>query len=245
MRKKLTAILLTLAVGAAVSGSVMAAEGLTDGKFDETKHIRVEVYDRGIDGGSDVTNNAYTEYIKKGMLEDHNVEVEFVSVPRWTEVEQINNLLAGGTAPDLCVTYDLPTITTYSQMGGVIDLSSYVFDYKDELPNLWNWLTETNITWDQDPVSGTLFDLETKLANQNRVNTFIRQDWLDALELEVPTTKEEFYNVLCAFRDNADKLLGDDADKMVPYSISYDVSWRTATLIESFLDPDMSDKENN
>lgn len=71
-----------------------AATGeLTDGKFAETRHITVEVYDRGNDGGTDPTNNMYTEYIKKGMLEDHNVEVEFVKVPRWTEVEEINNLL--------------------------------------------------------------------------------------------------------------------------------------------------------
>ena len=82
---------------------------LTDGKFAETRHITVEIYDRGNDGGSDPTNNMYTEYIKKGMLEDHNVEVEFVAVPRWTEVEEINNLLAAGTAPDICVTYSYPT----------------------------------------------------------------------------------------------------------------------------------------
>ena len=30
---------------------------------------------------------------------------------------------------------------------------------------------------------------------------------------------------------------------MVPYSVSFDVGWRAATLIESFLDPAMSDKE--
>ena len=46
---------------------------VVDGKFVETRKITVEVYDRGNDGGSDPTNNMYTEYIKKGMLEDHNV----------------------------------------------------------------------------------------------------------------------------------------------------------------------------
>ena len=87
------------------SGDAAATGELVDGKFAETRHITVEVYDRGNDGGSDPTNNMYTEYIKKGMLEDHNVEVEFVKVPRWTEVEEINNLLAAGTAPDICVSY--------------------------------------------------------------------------------------------------------------------------------------------
>ena len=243
MKKQLFAALFSAALAVSAFSVCAQAEELTDGKFAETKHITVEVYDRGIDGGSDVTNNMYTEYIKKGMLEDHNVEVEFVAVPRWTEVEQINNLLAAGTAPDLCVTYDLPTIKTYSAMGGVCDMSELVETYKDDLPNLWNWLTETNIYWDKDPATGELYDIETKLANQNRTNCFVRRDWLDKLGLEAPTRKDEFYNMLCAFRDNAETLLGDDADKMIPFSVSYDVGWRASTLIESFLDPEMSDKE--
>lgn len=216
---------------------------VVDGKFVETRKITVEVYDRGNDGGSDPTNNMYTEYIKKGVLEDLNIEVEFVAVPRWTEVEQINNLLAAGDAPDVCYTYDYPTIQTYANMGGVIDLGQYVDTYKDLLPNLWAWLGDTNIYWDRDPATGTIWALEGKLAVSNRINTFVRQDWLDKLGLQAPTTKAEFEAMLVAFRDNADTLLGADADKMIPYSVSYDVGWRAATLIESFIDPNISDKE--
>lgn len=216
---------------------------VVDGKFVETRKITVEVYDRGNDGGSDPTNNMYTEYIKQGVLADHNIEVEFVAVPRWTEVEQINNLLAAGDAPDVCYTYDYPTIQTYANMGGVLDMSQYVNTYKDLLPNLWDWLGETNINWDKDPSTGTIWALEGKLAVSNRINTFVRKDWLDKLGIAEPTTKQEFEDMLIAFRDNADTLLGADADKMIPYSISYDVGWRAATLIESFIDPDISDKE--
>ena len=217
--------------------------GLTDGKFAETRHITVEIYDRGNDGGSDPTNNMYTECIKKGMLEDHNVEVEFVAVPRWTEVEEINNLLAAGTAPDICVTYSYPTIQTYASMGGVLDLKDYVTDYKSELTHLWDWLGETNIYWDQDINDGTLWAIEGKRANPRRILTFVRQDWLDALNMKQPTNKAEFYEMICAFRDNADTLLGKDAKKMVPFSVSYDVGWRAALLIESEIDPKITDKE--
>lgn len=216
---------------------------LVDGKFADTRQITVEIYDRGNDGGSDPENNMYTEYIKKEMLERHNVEVTFKKVPRWTEVDDINNLLAAGEAPDICVTYSYPTIQTYANMGGVIDLSSYVEDYKADLPNLWDWLGESNINWDKDPQDGTIWALEAKLATSNRVITYVRQDWLDALGLKAPTTKQEFEDMLVAFKDNADTLLGKDASKMIPYSVSYDVGWRAATLIESFLDPDISDRE--
>jgi putative aldouronate transport system substrate-binding protein len=216
---------------------------IVDGKFVETRQITVEVYDRDNDGGSTPEDNFYTNYIKEGMLRDHNVEVTFVPVPRWTEVEQINNLLAAGTAPDICVTYDYPTVQTYANMGGVLDLSSYVVDNKDLIPNLWNWLGTTNINWDKDPVKGTIWALESKLAVMNRINTFVREDWLKKLNLSEPTTLEEFEAMLKAFRDNADTLLGADADKMVPFSISFDVGWRADHLTSSFVPNDITDKD--
>ena len=225
------------------SGTPADASGFVNGKFTETRKISVEVYDRGNDGGTDPTNNMYTDYIKKGMLETYNVEVEFVAVSRWEEVAQINNLLAAGTAPDICLTYDYPTIQTYAGMGGVTELSKLVDENKALLPNLFAWLGDTNICWDKDPNTGELWAIEGKRADVKRINTFVREDWLKALGMEAPKTTAEFEKMLIAFRDNADKLLGADADKMVPFSISYDVGWRASNIIESFMDPDMTDKE--
>ena len=243
MAKKLVALLLAVAMVMSFALVGHAEDEIVDGKFTTTRHITVEVYDRGNDGGSDPTNNMYTEYIKKGMLEDHNVEVEFVKVPRWTEVEEINNLLAAQTAPDICVTYSYPTIQTYADMGGVMDLSGLLEENKDLAPNLWGWLQENNIYWDRDPVDGTIWAIEARLATSNRVLTFVRQDWLDALGLEAPTTTAEFEAMLYAFKERAAELPVDDASKVIPYSVSYDVGWRAATLIESFIDPEISDRE--
>lgn len=228
----------------AVSEAVSEAESsgeMTDGKFNETRTITVEVYDRGNDGGSDPTNNNWTNYIKEGMLEEYNVQVEFVSVSRWTEVEEINNLLAAGDAPDICVTYDYSTIKTYADMGGVVDLSSALEEYKDMLPNLWDWLGETYLYWDQDPETGSLWAIEGRMAASNNLNTFIRKDWLDTLGLEAPETTQEFYEMLCAFRDNAEVLLGDDAANIIPFFLSEDVGWYARPLIMSFIDPDITD----
>lgn len=216
---------------------------LVDGKFADTRSITVEVYDRGNDGGSDPTNNMYTDFIKKGMKEKYNVEVEFVAVPRWTEVEEINNLLAAGTAPDICITYDYATVQTYAGMDAVLDLADYVNDNKEILPELWNFLGETNIYWDRDPSTGEIFAIEGKRAVTNRCVTFVREDWLKKLNMKEPTTRQEFYDMLVAFKDNADVLLGADAGKLVPLSMGVDVGWRASTLIESFIDPDITDKE--
>lgn len=216
---------------------------MADGKFISARSITVEIYDRGNDGGSDPENNMYTEYIKKGMKDTYNVDVTFKKVPRWTEVDEINNLLAAGDAPDICVTYSYPTVLTYAEMGGVIDLSSYVEQYKDQLPNLFGWLGETNMYWDKDPKTGALWAIEGKRAEQQRIVTYVRKDWLDKLGMESPASREEYEEMLIAFRDNADTLLGADANKMVPMQVTYDVGWTASNLITSFLDPKMSDKE--
>ena len=212
-------------------------------RFKETRKIRVEVYDRGNDGGTPPENNFYTNYIKEGMLRDHNVEVEFVPVPRWTEGEVINNLLAANQAPDVSVTYSYPTIQTYANMGGVLDMAPYLEEMKEFLPDLWDLLTDTNIYWNQDPKTGTIWALEARLAVLNRINTFVREDWLKKLNLQAPTNLQEFENMLKAFRDNAELLLGKDADKMIPFAISFDVGWRADHLTASFVPDDITDKD--
>jgi len=212
-------------------------------RFKETRKIRVEVYDRGNDNGTPPESNFYAQYIKEGMLRDHNVEVEFVPVPRWTEVEVINNLLAAGDAPDVSVTYSYPTIQTYANMGGVLDMAPYLEEAKDFLPDLWNLLTDDNIYWNRDPKTGTIWAIEARLAVLNRINTFVREDWLKKLNLQPPTNLQEFENMLRAFRDNASLLLGADADKMIPFSISSDVGWRVDHLVASFVPDDITDKD--
>lgn len=216
---------------------------IVDGKFVKTRQITVEVYDRANDGGSKPEDNYYANYIKEGMLRDHNVEVTFVPVPRWTEVEQLNNLLASDNAPDVCVTYDYPTIQTYADMGGVTDLNTLVEDNKALLPNLWELLGTTNIYWDKNPDTGSIWALEAKLLVNNRINTFVREDWLKKLNIAEPKTKEEFEAMLVAFKENASTLLGADADKMIPFSISFDVGWRSDDLISSFIPDSITDKD--
>ena len=215
---------------------------LVDGKFPEKKHITVEVYDR--DGGTPANDNMYTDYIKKGMLDKYNVEVEFVAVPRWTETEQINNLLAANDAPDVCYSYSYSTIQAYADMDGILDMSEYLTDeYKGLFPNLWNWLGSAGINYRKDPQSGTIIAIEGRRNATERIVTFVRKDWLDKLGLAAPTTTQQFEDMLVAFKNNAETLLGSDANKLICYAVTEDVGWTAAGLIESKIDPNISDKD--
>ncbi len=247
--KKILALVLVLALIATlgITSAFAADDGFVDGKFTETRKITVEIYNRNNDGGTDPTNNVWTEYIKKGMLEKYNVEVEFVSVGRWTETDDINNLLAAHDAPDVSYTYGGNIVISYANMidengnPGVIDLAPYLEEYKEYTANIVALLGgEDNLYYDKDPVTGNVWMIEGVRADTSRITTFIRKDWCDKLGLALPTTLEEFHNCLVAFRDNAETLLGADADKMIPYTTSTDIGWRNDLMSVSFV-PDAVD----
>lgn len=216
---------------------------IVDGKFVKTRKITVEIYDRGNDGGSKPEDNFYTDFIKEGMLRDHNVEVTFVAVPRWTETDVLNNLLAASDAPDVCVTYSYSTIQTYANMGGVIDLAPLLEENKSMLPDLWDLLGDDNIYYDLDPTEGTLWAIEAIRAQVPRISTFVREDWLKKLDIAEPTSLEEFENMIYTFQDSASTLLGADADKVVPFSLSFDVGWTASNLLMSYVPDATSDKD--
>lgn len=239
--KKILFALVSLLV---VAGFAFAqSDDLVNGKFKTTKSITVEVYDRSNDGGSKPEDNVYTDYIKKGMLRDYNVEVTFKAVPRWTEVQVMNNLLAAGDAPDICVTYDYSTIQTYADMGGVLDMGPILAKYKSQLPDLWKLLGDVNIYNNKDPKTGTVWAIEGTRFYNGLTTTFIREDWLKKLNLKEPTNIKEFEAVLKAFKANAKTLLGADAIKMMPFSIGVDVGHRARNMNVSFIPEKITDAE--
>ncbi len=250
--KRILSLVLALAMLASLAVTTAFAEvtddGFVDGKFTETRSITVEIYNRNNDGGTDPTDNVWTKYIKEQMLEKYNVDVSFVSVGRWTETDDIANLLADGKAPDVSYTYGANTIISYANMvdangnPGVIDLAPYLETYKDQIGDVIALLGEDNLYYDQDPTTGAVWMLEGIRADVSRITTFIRKDWLDKLGLGLPTTEEEFHDALVAFRDNAELLLGADAEKMIPYTTSTDVGWRNDLLCVSYVPEDVDDE---
>jgi len=252
MKKFLSVLLcLLLTVGLSfANGSKDAASAkfakdpdFANGKFKTTRNITVEVYDRSNDGGSKPDDNYFTNYIKAEMLKQHNVAVTFKTVPRWTEGEAMNNLLAAGTAPDVCVTYSMPTVNTYAQMGGVLDMDPYLTAYKANLTNMWTLLGDRNIYWEKDPTTGTVFAVDALMFQNNRTATFVREDWLKKLKIAEPKTIVEFEAMLKAFKDNASTLLGNDAAKMIPFSTGVDIGWECGLIGDSFIPNTIADKD--
>lgn len=209
----------------------------------ELAKIKVEIFDRGTDGGkTDPTNNYWTDWIKAKVLEDENIEVEFVAVSRWEEGPQLNNLMASGTAPDVCYTYSPDLIALYRDQGGLTELNPYMDKMKD-LDTLLGDDTSLDgrrlIERNKILETGIIHSIPARRMNVAGANTFIRKDWLDKLSLPLPNSREEFHQALIAFKDNA-KTLGTD---VIPFVMTDDVRWRAGTLLDSFINPDITPKD--
>jgi putative aldouronate transport system substrate-binding protein len=72
-------------------------------------------------------------------------------------------------------------------------------------------------------------------------NLFIRKDWLDKLGLPIPTTRDEFYNALVAFKERDPGGVGKD--RVIPFTMTVDVRWTAGIIVDSFIDPYLSAKE--
>jgi len=230
---------------AAAPANPYEAEGLdANGRFIETRKISVEIFDRNIDGGTRPEDNYWSNWIKESVLRDLNIEIEWVVVPRWGEDEQIVNLLATSTAPDVCVTYNFAAIQDFADRGGVLDLAPYFDGYKELLPDVWDLLGDINIHHVAMKLeTGEYYWIEGIRITNARIATFAREDWLKQLNLNNPTTLTEFEAMLVAFKENADSLPGTSAAKIVPFSLMEDVGWRANNLMASFVPNNLSDKD--
>lgn len=214
-------------------------------RFVEPVEITVATWDRRNDGGSDPTDNAFTEWITEQMLEQHNVVItEFVPIYRWEEVNELTVLLAEQEAPTISYTFNFATVDEFGRQDSIFDLAPLLEDSEEIFPYLWDWLTFPLLYWNQDAETGHVWAIPARGANLlRRYVTHIREDWLAELGLPMPSTLEEFEAALFAFRDNAELLLGDDAAHMVPLFMTDDVGWLLGPLVESFIPNDITDRD--
>jgi len=209
-------------------------------RFVEQRSIRVLAWDRS---ENEDPNTAFTAYLAEQMLEIHNVVVEFVDSPRWGEDENIVLLLAEGVAPDVCVTYNYGAVNEFAKQGAVTDLAPLFDGSGDLFPNLWSWLGAGRLYANMDRETGEVWHFMSRQPFNQRYIPFVREDWVAALGKNLPTSIDEFEALLYAFKDNAELLLGSDANQMIPLHMTADPGWVAGQMIGSFVPDDITDKD--
>ena len=116
-----------------------------------------------------------------------------------TYQEQINLRVTAGEAPDVYAVVN----GMENQLivdGAVLDLTDYLQEYA---PHCWEMVDESiwELVRQNDPTGQGRIWYVPKVFDYQRHGAMIRVDWLEAVGEEMPTTQDEFVEVLRAFRD--------------------------------------------
>lgn len=134
--------------------------------------------------------------LSEQVLENCDVDVSFMSVPRSDSDEKLNVMMAGGSAPDIVFTYDQSMYTNYAMNGGLADLTEAYATYGTQIQEVSGSIQEMG------EYEGAQFAIMKQRAGSiGRHITYIRTDLLKTLGMDVPTTKEELFEVLYAFKE--------------------------------------------
>ena len=148
-----------------------------------------------------MNDTPYAEELKKRT----GIEVEYQHPPAGQEQEQFGLLLADGNFPDI-IEYNI--LENYSggpqkaiDDGVILRLNDIIDQY---CPNLKQYLKE-NPEIDKmlrtDSGDYYAFPMIRDEAETVQIGPMMRGDWLEELNLEVPTTIDEWHTVLTAFKE--------------------------------------------
>lgn len=151
------------------------------------------------------------------MQELTNVKFEFIHPAAGSEKEQINLIISSGDLPDI-IAYDWKSFSvTPDQLfedGVIIDIAPYIDEYAPNLKKLMeeNPQIQKDITTDSGLIPG-FYQMQFSEVLKNTYAYILRADWLEKVGKEVPVTLDDWYDVLCAFRDNDMNGNGDPSDE--------------------------------
>jgi len=212
----------TTAGGGATTASTEAGSASETGSFTdysagfpENVTIKIPVYDRGFEGW-DPVNNYYTKWIQKEFGEKYNVTLNYVAINRQNEVTDYMQMIAAGSAPDIIFHYDMPQAVIYNGEGAMQELNLDEIQYY--APTYYEKLGDTIKKYGQLDGKNTFFFAGRNAIYYNYVR-LIRQDWLDQVGMEKPTTREELDAVMAAWKEAG---LGTRGDYLINKSYTYE-----------------------
>ncbi len=153
--------------------------------------------------------------IFKRLEEKTNVHINWKTIQGDQWGDKISLEMANAaTLPDFVFNagFNDTDLLKYAKQGVILNLEEYIDNYMPNLSKVFEQAPEyRTMCTDQDGHIWALPWIEQLGYEKTAIQTvgdmsFINKDWLDFLQLEMPTTVDEFEQVLIAFRDNADAL---------------------------------------
>ncbi|WP_105614836.1 extracellular solute-binding protein [Vallitalea okinawensis] len=165
----------------------------------------------------DYETNDYTLWLE----EQTNIDFDFITASKDDEVEKLNILLATGSYPEVLLTSKLnySQQALYGSQGIILPLNDLIEKYGENTKKVFEaYPTAKTLTTAAD---GNIYNLP--LVNdcyhcKSAQKVWIYQPWLEEAGLDLPTTTEEFKEVLQVFADR-----GED---VIPF-IGCDQGWKS------------------
>ncbi len=192
--------------------------------------VELEVFIPQNTNVSDYEDNKLTAYLE----ETTNVKVNWVIGPEADVASKVNLLFAANAGlPDIFLgssaAFSNAALTSYIDQGLILPISdyfddycTYIFDGLEAYPE-----AESMITAYDGKIYG-FPQFNATIPNGYSKRLWINQTWLDTLNLDMPTTTEEFEEVLIAFRD--DDPNGNGIQDEIPF-IGANTGWDTSPVL--------------
>jgi putative aldouronate transport system substrate-binding protein len=141
-------------------------------------------------------------WLEKRWEEKYNVNIELLVLPGWSDGEAKVNLLMADEdqRPDVIWWWGLQEeYKQWVDAGLLVNVAPYMEKY----PNMKDYYSETgDALFFAQEADGGIYRIPGDVAEESCTITLLRKDWLDNLGLTVPTTIEEYMDVLRAFTFN-------------------------------------------
>lgn len=170
------------------------------------------------------TTKSYNEKASfKNITEETGLTLEFVELAAGTAAEKVPLMLAGGDMPDVfwALLSDAQILQNTTQL---VPLEGMLETFA---PNSLKTYEELGTDWrtiaiaPDDHMYGMLSRYESLYENTGDGIQIINKKWLEAVNKEVPTTLDEYYEVLKAFKEQ-DPNGNGQADE-IPYCFAEDM----------------------
>lgn len=179
--------------------------------------LKIAVYKHTMDKSEDFNEKPAF----KAAEEATGIHIEWIYVDSGSQEEKVNIMLTSDMPDAIFGLLTQKQVST--NMDSFYDLSQEGL-LETYAPNVVaDYLTMDSgmgaVTWPDGSIRTLMTGRQVSYVNSADGIMVINKAWLDQLGLSIPTTAEEFYNVLCAFRDNDMNGNGDPTDE-IPLEIS-------------------------
>ena len=220
--KKISAILVVLALILSLSGcggTKQTSSGIninTTGfpivTEQQTLKVWVPMHVNHSSGG--ITSIAET-VSAKAMEELTNVKIDWECASSSDASTLFNLMLASNDMPDIIITTpEAPEL--YKSSGAFVPITQYIDEYAPNFKSIMENVEHYGS--DVPDENGEIWGMYSYFPDPNMsgIWTFplVRQDWLNKLNLSNPTTQDEWYKVLKAFKENDMNGNGDPNDEI-------------------------------